>query len=523
MKIKTLKLKNFRGYREEICVDFANLTAFVGKNDIGKSTILEALDIFFNNGSGVTKFELLDINVDAPIDDKVVRMSVEFTDIPTEVVLDETVRTDLMREYLLNQNNNLEIVKEFRSATATGVKVFIRANHPTNIGCNNLLSKKQIDLQHQMNKLGVQCDDMRVNSLMRYAIWNHYSEDLQQQIVDLDVSSKDGDIKAIWGNIQEYLPIYSLFQSDRKNNDSDGEVQEPLKETVKVILAQKEIRDKLEEVAEVVTDALQNVADTTLQKIREMNPDLANSLHPQIPNSTSLKWLDVFKSISMAGDNDIPINKRGSGVKRLILLNFFRAEAERRCDESNSNTIIYAIEEPETSQHVEHQNMLIMSLQKIANMPNAQVIITTHSGNVVKHLEESQLRLISKGEDGNREIRMFAPRYLPYTSLNEANYLAFGQVSEEYHDELYGYLQNKAIGENSVNSTEAAFDAWLAGKGLLQTKVWIRIKRDGSTESNLRTLQTYIRNMIHHPENQRNHPYSEEELRKSIEDMLSIV
>ena len=522
MKIKTLKLKNFRGYREEICVDFTNFTAFVGKNDIGKSTILEALDIFFNNGGGVTKFEISDISVNAPTDDKVVRMSVELTDLPTEVVLDETVRTDLKSEYLLNQNNNLEIVKEFRSATAAGLKVFIRANHPTNLECNNLLSRKQIDLQHQMSKLELQCEDRRVNSLMRYAIWNHYGENLQQQIVDLDVSSKDGDIKAIWENIQEYLPIYSLFQSDRKNSDSDGEIQEPLKETVKAILAQKEIRDKLEEVAEVVTDALQNVADTTLQKIREMNPDLANSLHPQIPNSTSLKWLDVFKSISMTSDNDISINKRGSGVKRLILLNFFRAEAERHC-EGNSNTIIYAIEEPETSQHVDHQNMLIKSLLNIAKMPHAQVIITTHSGNIVKHLEESQLRLISQGEGGNKEIRLFTQRYLPYISLNEANYLAFGQISEEYHNELYGYLQNTAIGQCHIDSTEAAFDTWLARKGLPQTKEWIRIKRDGSTESNQRTLQTYIRNMIHHPENKLNYLYSEEELRTSIEGMLSIV
>ena len=44
---------------------------------------------------------------------------------------------------------------------------------------------------------------------------------------------------------------------------------------------------------------------------------------------------------------NIPINKRGSGVKRLILFKFFRAEAERRLQESNTTSIIYAIEEPE--------------------------------------------------------------------------------------------------------------------------------------------------------------------------------
>lgn len=57
MKIKNVAIKNFRGYSDEINSDFEDLTAFVGKNDIGKSTILEALDIFFNDGKGVTKLD----------------------------------------------------------------------------------------------------------------------------------------------------------------------------------------------------------------------------------------------------------------------------------------------------------------------------------------------------------------------------------------------------------------------------------------------------------------------------------
>ena len=46
MKISSVKIKNFRSYKEEIEIKFDDLTVFVGKNDIGKSTVLEALDIF---------------------------------------------------------------------------------------------------------------------------------------------------------------------------------------------------------------------------------------------------------------------------------------------------------------------------------------------------------------------------------------------------------------------------------------------------------------------------------------------
>lgn len=46
MRLKSFSLKNFRGYKDEVGIDMRNLTVFVGRNDIGKSTILEALDIF---------------------------------------------------------------------------------------------------------------------------------------------------------------------------------------------------------------------------------------------------------------------------------------------------------------------------------------------------------------------------------------------------------------------------------------------------------------------------------------------
>lgn len=49
MKLKEISIENFRGYKSRVTVTFEDLTAFVRKNDIGKSTILEALDIFFND------------------------------------------------------------------------------------------------------------------------------------------------------------------------------------------------------------------------------------------------------------------------------------------------------------------------------------------------------------------------------------------------------------------------------------------------------------------------------------------
>lgn len=82
------------------------------------------------------------------------------------------------------------------------------------------------------------------------------------------------------------------------------------------------MQQTLASVAKVVETKLKEVSGRTLEKLREMDPAVANSLNPVIPTADKLKWVDVFKAVSISGDEDIPINKRGSGVKRLVLLNF---------------------------------------------------------------------------------------------------------------------------------------------------------------------------------------------------------
>ena len=50
------------------------------------------------------------------------------------------------------------------------------------------------------------------------------------------------------------------------------------------------------------------------------------------------------------------------------------------------------------------------------------------------------LRLIAQTEQ-EKAIDAVLPNQLPYPSLNEVNFLAFSEVTEEYHNELYGFIE----------------------------------------------------------------------------------
>lgn len=507
MKLHSVKIKNFRSYKEETEIQIDDLTVFVGKNDIGKSTILEALDIFFNDGkgNGVIKLDKDDINKSALAEqDNTISITAVFTDLPASIVIDATNETTFAAEYLLNADGNLQVTKKYPNAGAT--KVFIKANHPTNVDCSDLLLKKITDYRRIIQHNNIECENNTINAVMRNAIWSHFIGDLQLQEVDIDTSKEDA--KNIWEKIQQYLPQYCLFQSDRKNSDNDSEVQDPLKRAVAQILADQEITAMFESIAQRVSERLTEVSDSTLEKLREMNPEIANSLNPIIPAASSLKWVDVFKSVSICGDENIPVNKRGSGVKRLILLNFFRAEAERRMSAGNSQSIIYAIEEPETSQHTDHQKILVRAFLELSQAERTQVLLTTHSSTVVKGLSFDHLRLVSKNEHGHKLIEQVIPNQLPYPSLNEINYIAFRDLTEEYHNELHGFLEAEEI-----------WNVYKTGK---PTVAYTKIFR-GNTGVQQIVLTEYIRHQIHHPENDLNPRFTFNQLEESVNLMRDFI
>jgi putative ATP-dependent endonuclease of OLD family len=399
MKIKKLILKNFRSY-ENFDIDFQDdINVIIGRNDVGKSTILEALEIFFNND--LVKIDYDDVNVKSI--DKIMSIGVVFEiDKSKQYLVDSEVKIYLQDEYLLNQDGFLEIHKIWdcskEKLTASSLTTVLRANYLKAYSDEPLITYKIADLRKELDKYKKEIENFEsvkknISSIIRHAIYENVS-DKELTMIDIPLDKDEG--KKLFENLKNAdFPLYFLFQADRANKDSDKEVQDPLKAITKKAIA--EVENDLKLITEKIEEKAKQIGYETLAKLKEMAPQIASILKPNISNRA---WDSLF-SFSFDGDDGIPINKRGSGVRRLILLNYFRAEAER--NNALGKNVIYAIEEPETSQHPDYQSMLIKALIELSNKQDHQIILTTHTPEIAKMVKKENLILIIR-EDG--ELRL---------------------------------------------------------------------------------------------------------------------
>jgi putative ATP-dependent endonuclease of OLD family len=409
VRLKSVAIKNFRCYGEEVSVRLGDLTTFVGKNDIGKSTVLEALEVFFNNET--VKIEQGDANIYSGSTD--VTITCEFTDLPERLTLDAGAETTLADEYLLTADGALKIRKVYDCGRKSpSADVFILARHPTADGVADLLELKERDLQNIVRNKGLDAQ-LKGNPSMRQAIWAATADLKLADDVAIAVSKPKEDSKRIWDQIASYLPIFALFQSDRSSRDSDGEVQNPMKAAVAAAIA--EVQGEIAAIQQKVQEKAVEIARQTHEALKTIDPNLATELTPQFTPPTTSKWTGLF-SVSMDTEDGIPLNKRGSGVRRLVLVSFFKAAAERRLETGNQRSIIYALEEPETGQHPNNQAVLIHSFKALAEERGCQVLLTTHSPGFAAELPVDSIRFVTRDGDGK--------------PLIESGVDVFGQVAE---------------------------------------------------------------------------------------------
>ncbi|MEE9727694.1 AAA family ATPase [Listeria seeligeri] len=225
------------------------------------------------------------------------------------------------------------------------------------------------------------------------------------------------------------------------------------------------------------------------------------------------------------------VSEKGTGMQRALALSLIQvySRIDKKIDTAVSKPIIFFIDEPETFLHPHAQDKLLSSLERISE--NSQIFITTHSPYLLKKFNKDthKIKVFSRREGEARvrdgeELNLF-----PFSpSWGEINYYAFNIVSEEFHNELFGFLHSKISkknkcyenGNKTVSKRITSFDGWLEEQtGVTKTDDKHINKHNNYID---KTMPVYIRNYIDHPGEDLDEGINKREKPKTSEIKMSI-
>ncbi|MBQ8386279.1 MAG: AAA family ATPase [Paludibacteraceae bacterium] len=383
MKIQKLIINNYRGVNVSTEISLHDFTCIVGKNDAGKSTILKALDIFLNDSS----VSVDDKNIYNP--DTLISIEVAFLCEGEVIKIDDAIETTFADEELVDTDGLLYVKKVWDTTPKTiKPKVYIKRKKYEQ---EDFLLATERDLIQLCRECGIQTikgngDDYnnkeKRNKLREHHLANNYA--FSYEYVELPTSGQTR-LKKIADAYKSVQPSFEYFKADTSLSDSDTSVQKYFKDKASRILKEQINTDDIER---SIKNSIENSLNSITEKINAVLTE-EEQVYAQVAFDWSKLISTAFKC--KKDDSNIPLTARGDGFRRITMMSYFEMLAQ----EKHSENMIFGFEEPETFLHPETQILLYNKLRAMKEN-GYQVMITTHSPNIVAETDVSDIIYVSR-------------------------------------------------------------------------------------------------------------------------------
>lgn len=316
--IDTFEVKNYKPIQNSGQIKIGDMTTFIGKNDAGKSSFLEAFHIFLEGNK--------------PEDDHFHKREAEsisfiarISEVPSE--LEDALSDD----YLPDGDEDFTIEKEFtrREGTTPGAETYVNGE--------------------KMAKGAVVVDgDELYKAKSRDFIWGYFPEPLPifaERDVNEETKLKGGTF------------LNKLLMPVLKQGGLHDEIDDQI----------KELKSSLQETSEGIGDHLTGYMQSHLSDVEKVDMSPGRI---QISKAISPKIHLEDKHLS----ESIDVRERGSGVGSLLLLSMMQSYVDLQVGEG----YMLLFEEPGNFLHPAAERKMLDALRNIADS-GGQVMITTHS------------------------------------------------------------------------------------------------------------------------------------------------
>ena len=474
MNLERIEIKNFRSI-ENLAFDILPVAdsktfTLLGINESGKSSFLRAIQLVdedkilfpqdFNS-------ELIDVEI-----------SLKYSLTSAEL---KALKDELFNKYKLDkkavikfQVNSIEILVKFSPQATSEKTISEKINFTESIFPNLTFDSTDKTIKDKLDEAHPELDlESFFNTEYSNYFWN-----LSHQIT-------------FWKSTPEYLISDEI---DLKQfASSPSKVSIPLQNCFGLA----DITDIPSEVEKLNNPvSIQNLEDKLSDKVTVH----INKLWPEHPIKIKFK-INSNKLTFLVEDLDVKYkvkttNQRSDGFRQFISF-LLTLSAENITDELQNSILL--LDEPEIHLHPNAQINLKNELIKISQNGNNNIVFfATHSNYMIDKVNIDRCYKVIKKENSKTELNKIEKLI---TSYSEVNYEVFDVATNDYHNELYGYLED--LENEKLNS-------------LTKNKKW---KNEKSKKTEDVSLPKYIRNSIHHPENTSNKKFTDGDLRESIETL----
>lgn len=397
MRIKTVRIQNFRALRD-VEIEFDSVTTFIGPNGTGKSTVLHALDWFFNGKQGQLSDQdiskgsnVLEIEVRVTFDNLSAKDRIELGKyVPPEIDTFTAwkIRNQEGSEILSANSKSYEPFNEIREQTTAGDKKerynTVRKNNPSlNLPVwTNVDSAMQslVTWEASNTELLVESPEALQTNFFGFNSAGKMSGLFDYVLVPADLRASEESVDAktsIIGRILEQ-------SVDRASADEEIAVivEEARLKQQKVY--EEKFRFQLDEIQTELNGVVNSYSPARTVNVTPADIEL------KAPKSTFV--LTVFD-----GPNETPVERQGHGFQRTLLISALQLLAQTGTA-SGEGVICLAIEEPELFQHPVQAQAFSKVLRALADDDgkNMQVVYATHSPYFLEPRHFDQVRRLTR-------------------------------------------------------------------------------------------------------------------------------
>ncbi|MFM4983551.1 MULTISPECIES: ATP-dependent nuclease [Aeromonas] len=405
MKLKKLIIRNFRGigFAE---IDIENFTTLVGPNNIGKSTILNAIHILLDN----KKPKLEDWPSQKP-SELVMEIICEFGDIEEWEKKKSAVSTLLHGDRLkvkMSANWNME-----QTDYAYEYSVYCVETHYPWSGltyskakvddtCKPILKALTItnatEYNERQSELELYAIEKEPHLIVESEDWHvkKFANSLQQavpHVMYVPASFKiEDELKATNNSPFSFLFINKLFPKVKGDDSYSAYIK-------KATELQSKLKGKSEDGSEIegLGDVLSDVSKT-LNQILDFDSKVKLAV-----GDIDIEPL-FMKAATFLIDDEIEtsLQYQGSGVQRALAFAMLEANAEVESSvQGEQRTVVVLYEEPELYIHPHLMRRLKNTLQERSESPKWQVICSTHSPFLINIADKPESLKLIKKDAGN--------------------------------------------------------------------------------------------------------------------------